>query len=41
MAMESFCGTMDRFFRANGDWVPKMDLEFGNLPREIHMKDNG
>lgn len=41
MEMENFCGIMDKFFRANGDQVQKMDLEFGNLRKEIHMKDNG
>ena len=39
--MEPFSGTMGKFFKANGEMELKMDMEFGNRPREIFTKANG
>lgn len=39
--MEHFNGTTDRFLKDNGKMEQKMDLVFGNLQKEIFMREIG
>ena len=37
----SLLGIMESYLKVNGRKERKMDLEYGNLQREIIMKENG
>lgn len=39
--MAVFSGIMGKFLRESGRMEPKMGLEYGNLPKEISMKEIG
>ena len=41
MERESLYGLMDNFMKGNGKQVKKMDMEYGNLPKETTIKNNG
>lgn len=41
MEKENLNGIMEKYFKVSGEMVKRMDLVFGNLQREIFIKDNG
>lgn len=34
-------GTTEKSMKDSGSWGPKMDMEFGSLPKATHTKENG